>query len=69
MESEQITHKSKDKLTKIYLRLNPVELKRGIDEKIYKLFKIYEEKQKLYPLRNRYLDPKQKVTFSTADLS
>ena len=54
MESEQITHKSKDKLTKIYLRLNPVELKRGIDEKIYKLFKIYEEKQKFYPLRNRY---------------
>jgi len=44
MESEHISQETKDKLTKIYLRLNPAELKRKIDEKIHRLFKVYEEK-------------------------
>ena len=45
MESKLISQEIKDKLTKIYLSLNPAELKRKIDEKIHRLFKIYEEKQ------------------------
>ncbi|GAH08807.1 unnamed protein product, partial [marine sediment metagenome] len=45
MESKLISQETKDKLTKIYLSLNPAELKRRIDEKIHRLFKVYEEKQ------------------------
>lgn len=45
MESEHIPKETKDKLTKIYLTLNPAELKRGIDKKVHMLFKAYEEKQ------------------------
>jgi len=45
MDSEQIAQETKEKLTKIYQSLNPAELKRRIDEKIHRLFKIYEEKQ------------------------
>lgn len=45
MESEKIPEETKEKLTKIYQRLNPAELKRKIDEKIHRLFEIYEEKQ------------------------
>jgi transposase InsO family protein len=46
MESEQIAQETKEKLTKIYQRLNPAELKRRIDEKIHRLFKVYEEKNR-----------------------
>ena len=45
MESEHIPQETKDKLTKIYLTLNPAQLKRGIDRKVHMLFKAYEEKQ------------------------
>jgi len=44
MESEQIAQKTKEKLTQLYRTLNPAKLKRGIDKKIYLLFKAYEEK-------------------------
>ena len=45
MESEHILQETKDKLRKIYLTLNPAQLKRGIDRKVHMLFKTYEEKQ------------------------
>ena len=45
MESEHIPQETKDKLRKIYLTLNPAQLKRGIDRKVHMLFKAYEEKQ------------------------
>jgi len=45
MESEHISQETKDKLTEIYLILNPAELKRGIDKKVHMLFRAYEEKQ------------------------
>ena len=45
MESESILKETKEKLTKIYLSINPVELKKRVDEKIHMLFEIYEEKQ------------------------
>ncbi len=46
MESERISQETKEKLTKIYQSLNPAELKRGIDAKIHRLFKVYEEKNR-----------------------
>ena len=46
MESKLISEETKDKLTKIYLSLNPAELKRGIDKKVHLLFKVYEEKNR-----------------------
>jgi hypothetical protein len=45
MESEKIPEENKKELRKLYQRLNPAELKRKIDEKIHRLFEIYEEKQ------------------------
>jgi len=33
------------RLTKIHQSLNPAELKRRIDEKIHRLFKVYEERK------------------------
>ena len=57
MESEQIAQETKEKLTKIYQRLNPAELKRRIDEKIHRLFKVYEEKN-----RETEVSPSKKQT-------
>ena len=45
MESERIPEETKERLTKLYQSLNPAELKRKIDEKIHRLFEVYEEKQ------------------------
>ncbi len=45
MESEKIPEKTKEELREFYRRLNPAELKRKIDEKIHRLFKVYEEKE------------------------
>jgi len=45
IESEHIPEDTKEKLTKLYQGLNPAELKRKIDEKIHRLFEVYEEKQ------------------------
>ncbi len=57
MESEHIPEETKDKLTKIYLSLNPAELKRGIDKKVHMLFQAYEEKN-----RGREASPSKKQT-------
>ena len=38
MESEQVDDQTKEELKKIYNSLNPAELKRGIDEKVKKLY-------------------------------
>ena len=46
MESEKTPEKNKKELRELYQRLNPAELKRKIDEKIHRLFKVYEEKNK-----------------------
>jgi hypothetical protein len=45
MESDQVEVEVKKKLKEIYNSLNPAELKRGIDEKVKKLYKIYKEKK------------------------
>lgn len=45
MESDEIAQEVKDELKGIYLSLNPAKLKRGIDAKLAKLYKAYEEKK------------------------
>ena len=46
MESEHISEETKGKLTRLYRSLNPADLKRKIDEKVHKLFKVYEDKNR-----------------------
>jgi len=46
IESGQISEEAKKELEAIYRSLNPAELKRKIDEKIHRLFKVYEEMQR-----------------------
>ncbi len=45
MESDQIPQSKKGELKKIYLSLNPVQLKRAIEEKLNNLYKAYQEKK------------------------
>jgi len=47
MESPHIPDKTKSKLKAIYLCLNPAQLKRSIDEKLNKLYKVYQEKNNI----------------------
>lgn len=44
MESDQIDNRTKEELKKVYLGLNPAELKRSIDEKLRLLYKAYKTK-------------------------
>lgn len=45
IESDQISAGEKEKLTEMYQELNPAELKRKIDKKLDKLYKIYQKKK------------------------
>ena len=56
MESEQIPEEAKEELQRIYLSLNPAELKREMDAKLEELYKIYEEKRK-----TQQIDPYKKL--------
>jgi len=72
MESERIPEETKEKLTKLYQSLNPAELKRKIDEKIHRLFKAYEEKNRgagaeADPSKKQTPRLERKVTFSMAE--
>ena len=44
MESNYIPETRKNKLRKVYLSLNPAQLKRDIDAKLKELYRIYQEK-------------------------
>ncbi len=46
MESKEIPENKKQKLKKIYLSLNPAQLKRTIDAKLDMLYKTYQDKNK-----------------------
>ena len=46
MESNQISSAKKKELKKIYLSLNPAQLKRTIEVKLDNLYKIYQQKQR-----------------------
>lgn len=44
MESKEISKQKKKELMKIYLSLNPAQLKRGTDKKLDRLYEFYEQK-------------------------
>ena len=46
MESEQISEEAKEELQGVSLSLNPAHLKRQIDARLEKLYRVYEEKKK-----------------------
>jgi len=46
MEAEQISDEAKEELQGVYLSLNPAHLKRQIDVRFEKLYRIYEGKKK-----------------------
>lgn len=64
LESGQIDQRAADELRRVYLRLNPAEVKRQMDKKLARLFEIYEKKKKRSVMVNPYkkLDPSM-VTF------
>jgi hypothetical protein len=47
MESPHIPDETKNRLKAIDLSLNPAQLKRSIDEKLNKLYKVYQEKNNI----------------------
>lgn len=46
LESDQISQAEKERLTEIYQKLNPAQLKRVLDEKLANLLRIYQKKTK-----------------------
>ena len=50
LESGQISEEKKKELIKLYETLNPAQLKRNIDEKLFCLFQIYQKKNGLSPV-------------------
>jgi len=46
MESDQVSPAKKKELEKIYLSLNPAQLKRTIETKLDNLYKVYQQKQR-----------------------
>lgn len=56
--SGQTSEEEARKLTAFYRKLNPAELKRGIDEKTHKLYRAYEDKmrtEEAFPQKNKDL--------------
>ena len=47
MESSYIPDTTKSRLRELYLSLNPAELKRGIEKKLKKLYRVYQEKNNI----------------------
>ena len=56
MESGQVSTEAREELKGIYLSLNPAELKRSIEAKLDKLYRVYEEKR-----RTQQVDPHRKL--------
>jgi len=56
MDSGQISGETRKQLERVYLTLNPAQLKRSMDAKLDKLYHIYEEKR-----RSEQVDPMRKV--------
>ena len=46
MESQGVEEKLKQELMKAYISLNPAQLKRVIDDKLNKLYEVYQKKNK-----------------------
>jgi hypothetical protein len=59
----------KKELTKIYEALNPAKLKREIDDKINKLYKIYQKKNKSHDIQEKKKLRPNLVTYLIAEPS
>ena len=57
IESNQIPEAKKKELEKIYLSLNPAQLKRTIEAKLDNLYKVYQQKQ-----RSSEVEPFKRLT-------
>jgi hypothetical protein len=57
MESSEVSKEKKRELKKIYLSLNPADLKRRIDKKLSELYKIYQKK-----INSQKVDTKKKIS-------
>jgi hypothetical protein len=67
MESNEVEEKLRQELMKIYISLNPAQLKRAIDEKLNRLYKVYQHKSKSQGIGvQKKLKPNM-VTFLIAD--
>jgi hypothetical protein len=63
MESSELSDKRRQELRKVYLSLNPAQLKRVIDEKLDKLYKLYEQKK-----NSQKVDIKKKISVRFLDV-
>ncbi|HEX3034955.1 MAG TPA: transposase [Thermodesulfobacteriota bacterium] len=68
MESQEVKGEVKQELMKAYISLNPAQLKRAIDDKLNKLYKVYQQKNKSQGVASirKKLQPST-VTFLVAD--
>jgi len=67
MESDEVEGRTKQKLMKVYISLNPAQLKRVIDEKLSRLYRVYQQKSKSQGMGvQKKLKPNM-VTFLIAD--
>lgn len=68
MESQGVEERLKQELMKAYISLNPAQLKRAIDDKLNKLHKVYQQKNKSQEVASirKKLQPST-VTFLVAD--
>lgn len=57
LESKEVSEKKKQELEKIYLSLNPAELKRRIEKKTNAIFKCYQEK-----INSQKVETKKKIS-------
>jgi len=67
IESDEVEERIKQKLMKVYISLNPAQLKRSIDEKLNRLYMIYKHKNKTQGIDLRKKLKPNTVTFSIAD--
>jgi hypothetical protein len=69
MESSGVDVRVQKELTKIYEALNPAKLKREIDDKINKLYKIYQKKNKSHDIQEKKKLRPNLVTYLIAEPS
>lgn len=67
MESQGVGEKLKQELMKAYISLNPAQLKRVIDDKLNKLYEVYQKKNKTQGIALRKKLQPSTVTFLVAD--
>jgi len=67
MESDEVEERTKQKLMKVYMSVNPAQLKRAIDDKLNKLYTIYKHKNKTQSVEVKKKLKPNTVTFLIAD--